>query len=111
MQEAFWGPPGPVSKNRQGGRLAIHVDGPILCSKVTGHFDQSAADRIMANGDELVAQHGTLIVFSDWLLMASYDISCRTTMTRWGANLGRRLEALCSCRAGQRRRRLEECRA
>jgi hypothetical protein len=93
VQEPFWGPPGPISKNRQGGELAINVRGSILCNTVSGHFDQSAADRIMAHGDQLLAEHGTITVFSDWLLMASYDISCRTTMTGWGANLGRRLEA------------------
>jgi hypothetical protein len=92
VQETFWGAPGPISRNRQGGKLAIHIQGAILCNKVAGHFDQAAADRIMGHGDELAAQYGTLIVFSDWLLMASYDISCRTTMTRWGADLGRRLE-------------------
>jgi hypothetical protein len=32
-------------------------------------------------------------VFADWQQMDSYDTSCRQTMTAWGVNLGKRLEA------------------
>lgn len=75
------------------GELLVFVEGKVLCNSLVGHFDQPLADRVMKRGDAVLAEHGELIVFSEWSRMASYDSSCRSTMTAWGAALGKRLTA------------------
>jgi hypothetical protein len=72
--------------------LSFAIEGNLLCNKLVGHFDQGLADEIMSRGDTLLAKHGQLAVFSDWFQMASYETSCRQTMTAWGAGMGAGLQ-------------------
>jgi hypothetical protein len=87
----FWGPQPPEVVRQPTGELFLFVEGKVLCNRLVGHFDQPLADKVMRRGDALLAQHGEIIVFSDWARMTSYDSSCRRTMTEWGAGLGKRL--------------------
>lgn len=75
-------------KTGRSGVLSFAVEGNVLCNKLVGHFDQALADEVMSRGNMILARHGRLAVFSDWFQMASYETSCRQTMTEWGVRMG-----------------------
>jgi hypothetical protein len=92
VQDLFWGAQPTHTFQGRSGELALAVEGKLLCNKVVGHFDQPLADQIMSRGNLLIAQYRELTVFCDWLHMASYETSCRRTMTDWGVKLGASLK-------------------
>jgi hypothetical protein len=55
VQERFWESPTEVAKKSTGGTLTLSAEGPLLCNKVVGHFDQPLADQVMASANTLLA--------------------------------------------------------
>lgn len=68
----------------QDGKLAIWYPRPrIACSKITGRFLFSFAERLMERFDRIIDDGHKLLVCHDWGDVASYDTRVQAEFTTW----------------------------
>ena len=76
------------------GMIALWSEGPILYTRVRGHFTREQADQLMKLGNEAMAKHGALESFHDWGDMTGFDLACQTDLTVWSLKERRKMKRL-----------------
>jgi hypothetical protein len=64
----------------------------VLFTRLDGHMDVAAARRIVDAGNQVIREHGRLLVFHDWEEMLSYDTEARHVLTSWAKEIDRSVE-------------------
>jgi hypothetical protein len=58
--------------------------GGIYATRAQGHIDVELVSKMVAAGDEVVREHGTLIGVHDWEGVTTYESVARKKLTDWG---------------------------
>lgn len=86
------GPPRGAWKTTRGDAAAWVPASGLLVTRATGHLDAELASKLIAAGNDVVREHGTLLAFHDWQKITTYDGDARKLLTTWGVSIRGKVE-------------------
>lgn len=75
------------------GEVSTWIVAPgLFASRAAGHIDAELAGKVVATGNEVIREYGSLLAFHDWQNIRTYEGDARKELTQWGIAIRGKVE-------------------